>query len=149
VIVPTCYQGDEIPIPVDSAAQRNSLLIYIAADGTYLRPLLILPRKTIESELIEQGTNSELATMVHQEHGFILTVLFEDWCYEVFSLREKSGASVWSIREKQSSFQTGSAVTTPIKFRSSASSADVESNCFHLIQATKHKSHRSPLFVSQ
>jgi hypothetical protein len=48
VIVPACYQSDEIPIPVDRAAQRNSLLAYIAADGTYLRPLLILPCKPLK-----------------------------------------------------------------------------------------------------
>jgi hypothetical protein len=48
------------------------------ADGIYLRPLSIHPRKTIESELVKQGINSKLAMMVDQEHGFILTVLFED-----------------------------------------------------------------------
>jgi hypothetical protein len=89
VIVPACYQSDEIPITVDRTVQRNSLFVYIAADGPCLRPLFILPRKNSESELMKQGINSELAT-------------------------------------------------TPIKFRSSASSADLRSNCFHFIQATKH-----------
>jgi hypothetical protein len=43
-----------------------------------------LPRKTIESELIEQGTSEAHAKMVYQEHGFISTALFEEWCMEVF-----------------------------------------------------------------
>jgi hypothetical protein len=79
VIVPVCDQPDEIPIPVDNAVQRKPLLVCIVANGTDFRPLLILPRKTIESELIEQGIICELTMMVHQEHGFISTVLFEDW----------------------------------------------------------------------
>jgi hypothetical protein len=104
VIIPACYQSDEIPILVDRVAQRNSLLVYIVADGTYLRPLLIIPHKTIESVLIEQGINSELATMVHQEHGFILTVLFENWCPEVFVTALEERRQHLGIGEKQSSF---------------------------------------------
>jgi hypothetical protein len=67
----------------------------IAADGTYLRPLLILPRKTIGNELVEQGVTSELTMMVYQEHGFISTVRFEEWCEDVcFPALEKRRQSV-------------------------------------------------------
>jgi hypothetical protein len=83
VIVPACYERDEIPISVDRAAQRKSLLVCITVYDTYLRPLLILTRETIERVLIEQGINSELAVMDRQEHGFISMVLFKDWCHEV------------------------------------------------------------------
>jgi hypothetical protein len=84
VMVPSTYEADQIPIPVDRVARRTSLLVCISADGSYLRPLLILPRKTIESELIEQGISEAHAKMVYQEHGFISTALFEEWCLEVF-----------------------------------------------------------------
>jgi hypothetical protein len=33
---------------------------------------------------MEQGIGEEQAKMVSQEHGFISTVLFEDWCLDVF-----------------------------------------------------------------
>jgi hypothetical protein len=46
--------------------------------------MLILPRETIEREVLEQGINEELCKMVYQEHGFISTALFEEWCWDVF-----------------------------------------------------------------
>jgi hypothetical protein len=78
------YTEAEIQIPIDRGSKRSSLLVRIAADGTYLKPLLILPGKTIESELMEQGVNGDRCLIVHQENDFICTELFEQWRLEVF-----------------------------------------------------------------
>jgi hypothetical protein len=57
--------------------------VCIAADGTYLKLLLILPRKTIEPEVFEQGISESMCKMGYQEHGFISTALFEQWCWDL------------------------------------------------------------------
>jgi hypothetical protein len=61
----------------------NSLLLYIAADGMSLKSLLILPRKTIEKKLFEEDIAKKLAKFVYQEHYFIITIMFKEWCREV------------------------------------------------------------------
>jgi hypothetical protein len=94
VIVPSTCRDEKIGIPIDRATKRTSLLC-IAADGTWLKPLLILPRKTIQRELLDEGINGRSARFVDQENGFITTSLFTDWWKQVFvsevrSPRERS-----------------------------------------------------------
>jgi hypothetical protein len=74
---------DDVYFPVDRVSQQNFLLVAILADGTFLKPLMILPRKTIETELYEQGIAVNVCMLVHQTNGFIATELFQDWCSEV------------------------------------------------------------------
>jgi hypothetical protein len=74
---------DDVYFSVDRVSQRNSLLVAIVADGTFLKPLMILPRKTIETELYEQGITADVCMFVHQTNGFIATELFRDWYSEV------------------------------------------------------------------
>jgi hypothetical protein len=95
VIVPATYHQSEIACPIDRATKRSSLLLCLAADGTYLKPLLILPRKTIEPEVLEQGISESMCKKVYQEHGFISTTLFEQWCCDAFF--GKSGIDVKSL----------------------------------------------------
>jgi hypothetical protein len=90
VIVPSTYTADKIEIPIDRDVKRSSLLVCIAADGAYLKLLLILPRKTIEKELFEQGITEESARFVYQEHNFTTTILFNDWSQGVRPGLEKS-----------------------------------------------------------
>jgi hypothetical protein len=67
VIVPATYQESEIACSIYGATKRSSLLVCIAADGTHLKPLLILPRKTIEPEVLEQGITESMCKMVYQD----------------------------------------------------------------------------------
>jgi hypothetical protein len=41
-------------------------------------PMLILPRKTIEREIVEQEISEAMCKMMYQEYGFISTGLFEE-----------------------------------------------------------------------
>jgi hypothetical protein len=43
-----------------------------------LKPLLILPVQTIQKELFEEGIAKESANFVYQEHGFIITIPFDE-----------------------------------------------------------------------
>ena len=55
VVVPADFTQDEIKIPVARTTKRASILAGIAADGSTITPAVIVPRKTIEMELFENG----------------------------------------------------------------------------------------------
>jgi hypothetical protein len=80
VIVPATCGADAIGIPVDGSTKRSSLLLCIPADVTWLKRMLILRRKTIEKELLQQGINDGLGQFVYQESGFIMGDLLRKWC---------------------------------------------------------------------
>jgi hypothetical protein len=98
VIVPATYHEFEITCPIDRATKRSSLLVCIAAEGTYLKLLLILPRKTIEPEVFEQGISESMCKMVYQEHGLISTALFEQWFWDVLFRKSGIDAKSWICR---------------------------------------------------
>jgi hypothetical protein len=55
VVVPEGFPADEIQVPVERASKRSSLLGAITADGGYLKPLVIVERDTLETELFDLG----------------------------------------------------------------------------------------------
>jgi hypothetical protein len=71
IVSATCRES-EIAYEVDQATKRSLLVVCIGADRTYLKPTLILPKRTIERGVLE--------------HEFISTGLFEEWCEEVFKI---------------------------------------------------------------
>ena len=62
--------------PVSRAEKRATFLAAVAADGACLKPLLVLPRKTIDAELLLAGYTPERVAFVHTSNGFINTDLF-------------------------------------------------------------------------
>jgi hypothetical protein len=52
--------------------------------GELLKPMLILPGKTIEKELLEQGINDGVGKLVRQENGLMTGEFLKEWCLEVF-----------------------------------------------------------------
>jgi hypothetical protein len=80
VVVRSGSRDDGIMVLVERGANRNSLLVCSAAGGTHLKPLLILPRKTIDRELTEHGITSAICKMVHHEQGFVTSEIFDEWC---------------------------------------------------------------------
>ena len=55
----------------------------ISGDGTALKPLIILPRKTIEEEVITFGYNTNHVLFAYQEHAFMTARLFEHWAESI------------------------------------------------------------------
>ena len=55
VIVPIEYEHSKINIPITRKERRATLLGAISCDGSRLKPLIIISRKTYESELILNG----------------------------------------------------------------------------------------------
>ena len=57
VVVPAEVTQDEIKIPVARTTKRAPILVGIAADGSTITPAVIVPRKTIEMELLKMDTH--------------------------------------------------------------------------------------------
>jgi hypothetical protein len=64
--------------------KRITLVACISADGSYLRPALIIARKTWDDELVEWGYTSEKIEVYSQEHSFIEADIFDDWFSDTF-----------------------------------------------------------------
>ena len=84
VVVPAEVTQDEIKIPVARTTKRASILAGIAADGSTITPAVIVPRKTIEMELFENGYTPDKVMLAYQENGFFTIEIFERWAFEVF-----------------------------------------------------------------
>jgi hypothetical protein len=82
VVVPADYPLDQIYIPANRSIKRSTLVAAIAADGTGLKPLIIVPRLTIERELYLWGYQGRVIFR-YQEHGFVTITLFEKWVNKV------------------------------------------------------------------
>jgi hypothetical protein len=54
-VVPADYPLDDIYIPTDRHIKKSTLIAVIIADGTGLKPLMIILRSTIEWELYFRG----------------------------------------------------------------------------------------------
>ena len=78
-IVPTEYPLNSVPVPVTRAEKRATLLAAISADGTYLRPMVVVPRDTMERELLLRGYTPDKIHYGRSEKGFMNTQLFTEW----------------------------------------------------------------------
>jgi hypothetical protein len=83
VVVPADYVGSEIAVPVDRNDARASMIACVAANSRHLKPDIVVPRKTLETELYESGFPPEVCCVVHQENGYVTALLFEDWLEKV------------------------------------------------------------------
>jgi hypothetical protein len=83
VLVPSTCERTSIPIPSDRSEKRATLVGGIAADGVGLKPLIILPRKTIAKELEIMGYTEDKYMFVHQENGFITKARFQEWILKI------------------------------------------------------------------
>ena len=83
VIVKSDYQGEVTNIPVRRESKRATLIHYICNDGTYTKPLLIIPRKTVDSLILKRLTFSNLY-IKHQTKDFANTNLIRNWLETIF-----------------------------------------------------------------
>jgi hypothetical protein len=68
---------------VDRSIKRATRVGEIVASGKALDALVIVPRKTMEIELIAWGYGGSNIRFMYQENGFITTLIFEDWITNV------------------------------------------------------------------
>ena len=78
-LVPTSYELNSVPVPITRAEKRATLIAGICADGSALRPMIIVPRDTVEQELLLLGYTADKVQFGHSEKGFVNTSLFIEW----------------------------------------------------------------------
>jgi hypothetical protein len=77
--VPAEHEGNEVRYPVSRVGKRITLIACICADGSYLRPALVIPRKTFDDDLLMHGYSPEKVEIYDQAKGYIDQVIFDDW----------------------------------------------------------------------
>jgi hypothetical protein len=82
-VVPVSYEDSSIHVPCDHSSKQASLLVCIGAYGTFVKPMVIVPRRALEQGLYEIGYTPDRVTLEHQENCFISTRLFEKWAIDV------------------------------------------------------------------
>jgi transposase len=83
-IVPSTCQDEFIYYPVSRRGKRITLIACIAADGSFLRPAVVIARKTWENEFQPRGLTAEKLTIYSQSHSFINGNIFQDWFLNTF-----------------------------------------------------------------
>jgi hypothetical protein len=77
------HETDQVNLPVPRTGKRITLLSCIALDGSFMKPIVIVPRKTVD-DLALTGMTPEKVTVKSQVHGFMSTSLFDSWFWDTF-----------------------------------------------------------------
>jgi hypothetical protein len=83
-IVPVSHEAAQVHSPVSRCGKRVTLIACIVCDGSFLRPTIIIPRKTVDDDLLLTGLTSEKVTVASRAKGFIDTALFDAWLLDTF-----------------------------------------------------------------
>jgi hypothetical protein len=75
-VVPSGLGDRMINYAISRQGKRITLIACVGADGSYIRPCVIIPRVTIENELSQEGWTPEKLEVYSQRHSYI----FHDWC---------------------------------------------------------------------
>lgn len=78
-IVPSTYDLDRVPVGVTRTEKRATLIGAISADGTAIRPMIILQRETVEKELLLRGYTMDKVHLARSDTGFVNSRLFLEW----------------------------------------------------------------------
>ena len=78
-VVPSSYPKTTVKIPRDRASKRSTMLGGICADGSTIKPMIILSRETIEKELLDHGYTPDKVQYGRSDSGFMNQELFLDW----------------------------------------------------------------------
>ncbi len=85
VYVANDFIGDSIQIPFDRTQKRSTLIACISGDGGHLKPLLVVPRVTVDSEILHYGIVPERIIIRHQKHGFVDYETFKAYWKTIFA----------------------------------------------------------------
>ena len=69
---------------VSRQEKRATFLLTVAADGRAVKPLVIVPRVTVEAELLLAGYSQDQCVFAHSPNGYITSALFERYVRDIF-----------------------------------------------------------------
>ena len=79
-----CPEGVLHPfIPVSRSSRKLSVLHTIASDGEWVKPLFVVPRKTLDSD-IYRVLPPDSIEVHHQNKGFLNAAIFAHWFSDIF-----------------------------------------------------------------
>jgi hypothetical protein len=84
VLVPTDFEKDRIPVPVDRHRKRSTSVGCIAGDGSTMKVGIIVDPVMMEDNLQLYGYDAEKVRMVSQSKPFMTVSLFMIWADQVF-----------------------------------------------------------------
>jgi hypothetical protein len=84
IVVPSTYLEDSMFIPVDRHTKRSSLAACICADGSSMKPFVIIDRLSIDERVVLAGYGPRVVEFVHQKNSYMTSLLFEKWADDIF-----------------------------------------------------------------
>jgi hypothetical protein len=90
VAIPREFRNSETSIPIARRSKRATLTGCIGADGSALKPLLIMSTGSIIEDVEEAGFTADKVLFIYQNHGFMTKLIFKYWCKEIFFPEIKS-----------------------------------------------------------
>jgi hypothetical protein len=82
--VPASHAADRVYYPVPRTGKRITLLACVAADGSHLKPAVVIPRKTYDEDLMLFGLTPEKVELYSQGTGYVEIPIFDDWMRSIF-----------------------------------------------------------------
>jgi hypothetical protein len=82
--VPATVQPTRIAYPFSRKGKRITFIGCIAGDGSFMRPALVISRKTFKDELRLLGYTSEKIEIYDQPKAYIDRDIFTDWFRDTF-----------------------------------------------------------------
>jgi hypothetical protein len=86
VFVPEEFNASSIPVPVDRSGKRSTLLACDVNDGSFLKPLVVVTRKSIDDELIKIGLTFKKLSIAHSPTWFITEELFHHMFQNIYTM---------------------------------------------------------------
>jgi hypothetical protein len=82
--VPSAHSESQVYFPVPRTGKRITLIACIGADGSYLKPLIVIPRKSYDTDLALTGVTDEKIAIYSQAKGYTNRPIFLAWLIDVF-----------------------------------------------------------------
>ena len=82
VVVPK-GNTEKLRFPVERKDDHTTFVACICADGTYMKPLIVVKRKTIEARILRTSLWNKLR-IEHEDTGYINSKIFDAWLEKVF-----------------------------------------------------------------
>ena len=96
-IVPATYDLNSAPVGVSRTEKRATLIGVICGDGAALKPLIVVHRETVETELLLCGYTSDKVILKRSDTGFVNTGLFIEWAQRNCFQQCGKGALRWTM----------------------------------------------------
>jgi hypothetical protein len=83
-VVSAAHHDDYVYMSFSCDGKRITLMACIAADWSAIKPRIIIPRKTIEDDLVLAGLTTGKVAVRSRPKRYVTTQLFDDWFSSVF-----------------------------------------------------------------